>query len=164
MQIRLEQAVGIERARAQLALTLTELSELAAGLHPPELAKNGLRPALASLAARIPLPVEVVGARRASGRPVIRLDQGVERGTTLEVDRAELPPTDDDEYYTFQLVGLEVVEENGRVLGTVADVLPGVANDVLSLDGGALLPMVEDCVRSIDLDAARIVVAEGFAD
>ena len=110
------------------------------------------------------LPVEVVGARRASGRPVIRLDQGVERGTTLEVDRAELPPTGDDEYYTFQLIGLEVVEENGRVLGTVADVLPGVANDVLSLDGGALLPMVEDCVRSIDLDAARIVVAEGFAD
>ena len=52
--------VGIERAQAQLALTLDELSELAAGLHPPELAKNGLSPALGSLAARIPLPVEVV--------------------------------------------------------------------------------------------------------
>ena len=109
-------------------------------------------------------PAEVVESKYSGGRPVIRLDRPVERGTTLEVDRAELPPTDDDEYYTFQLVGLEVVEENGRVLGTVADVLPGVANDVLSLDGGALLPMVEDCVRSIDLDAARIVVAEGFAD
>lgn len=109
-------------------------------------------------------PVEVVGARRASGRPVIRLDQGVERGTTLEVERAELPPTAEDEFYAFQLIGLEVVEENGRALGTVADVLPGVANDVLSLDGGVLLPMVEDCVRSVDLDAGRIVVAEGFAD
>ena len=109
-------------------------------------------------------PVEVVGARRASGRPVIRLDQGVERGTTLEVERSELPPTAEDEFYAFQLIGLEVVEENGRVLGTVADVLPGVANDVLSLDGGVLLPMVEDCVRAVDLDAGRIVVAEGFAD
>ena len=85
-------------------------------------------------------------------------------GTTLEVEREELPPTDDDEYYTFQLVGLEVVEENGRVLGTVADVLPGVANDVLSLDGGILLPMIEDCVRTVDLDGRRIVVAEGFAN
>jgi 16S rRNA processing protein RimM len=109
-------------------------------------------------------PVEVVGARRASGRPVIRLDQAVERGTTLEVERAELPPTDEDEFYAFELIGLEVVEENGRVLGTVADVLPGVANDVLSLDGGVLLPMVEDCVRAVDLDAGRIVVAGGFAD
>jgi signal transduction histidine kinase len=54
---------GIERAEGQLALTLNELSELAAGLHPPELAKHGLSPALASLAARIPLPVEVVVAK-----------------------------------------------------------------------------------------------------
>jgi signal transduction histidine kinase len=50
----------IERAEAQLALTLVELSELAAGLHPSELAEGGLRRALASLAARTPLPVEVV--------------------------------------------------------------------------------------------------------
>jgi 16S rRNA processing protein RimM len=108
-------------------------------------------------------PVEVVGARRASGRPVIRLDRDVERGAQLEVDRSDLPPTAEDEYYAFQLIGLEVVEENGRVLGTVADVLPGVANDVLSLDGGVLLPMVEDCVRSVDLATRRIVVAAGFA-
>ncbi len=108
--------------------------------------------------------VSVVGARRAQGRPVISLDRRVERGTTLEIERSELPPTGDDEYYAFQLIGLEVVEENGRSLGTVADVLPGIANDVLSLDDGVLLPMVEDCVRLVDLGAGRIVVAEGFAD
>ena len=106
---------------------------------------------------------EVIGARRAQGRPVIKLDRSVPRGAQLEVERAELPPTDDDEYYTFQLLGLEVVEENGRALGTVADVLPGVANDVLQVGDGVLLPMVEDCIRSVDLEAGRIVVAEGFA-
>ena len=41
---------------------------------------------------------------------------------------------------------------------------PGVANDVLELDTGILLPMVEDCVRDIDLGARRILVAAGFAD
>jgi len=46
----------------------------------------------------------------------------------------------------------------------VKAVTPGVANDVLELDSGVLLPMVEDCVRMIDLAAGRIVVAEGFAD
>jgi 16S rRNA processing protein RimM len=106
---------------------------------------------------------EVVGARRAQGRPVIKLDRSVARGTQLEVNRAELPPTDDDEYYTFQLLGLEVVEENGRALGTVADVLPGVANDVLQVGDGLLLPMIEDCILRVDLDSGRIVVAEGFA-
>ncbi len=106
---------------------------------------------------------EVVGARRAQGRPVIKLDRSVPRGAQLEVERTELPATEDDEYYTFQLLGLEVVEENGRALGTVADVLPGVANDVLQVGEDVLLPMVEDCIRSVDLDARRIVVAEGFA-
>ena len=32
----------------------------------------------------------------------------------------------------------------------------------LELDTGVLLPMIEDCVRSVDLTAGRIVVAEGF--
>ena len=41
---------------------------------------------------------------------------------------------------------------------------PGVANDVLELDSGVLLPMVEDCIRLIDVAARRIEVAEGFAE
>lgn len=107
---------------------------------------------------------EVVAARRAGGRPVIRLDRSVPRGTVLEVERSDLPETGEDEYYAFQLLGLEVVEEGGRLLGAVAAVDPGVANDVLALDSGVVLPMVEDCVRQIDLAAGRILVAPGFAD
>jgi len=107
--------------------------------------------------------VEVVGARRAQGRPVVKLDRAVERGAQLEVERSALPPTDDDEFYVFQLIGLSVVEETGRELGSVEDVTPGVANDVLTLDTGVLLPMVEDCIRSVDVGAGRIVVAPGFA-
>ena len=109
-------------------------------------------------------PIEVVAHRTSSGRPVIKVEPPVERGALLEVERDDLPPTEEDEYYAFELVGLEVVEENGRALGTVKAVNPGVANDVLELDSGVLLPMVEECVRSIDLEAQRIVVAEGFSE
>jgi ribosomal 30S subunit maturation factor RimM len=34
---------------------------------------------------------------------------------------------------------------------------------VLELDTGLALPMVEDCVRKVDLEAGRIVVAPGFS-
>ncbi len=105
----------------------------------------------------------VVGSKQARGRPVIRLDRRVDRGAALAVPRAALAPTAEDEYYVFQLVGLEVSEEGGRVLGAVADVSPGVANDVLELDSGLLLPMVEECVLSVDLDAGTIMVAPGFS-
>lgn len=109
--------------------------------------------------------VEVVGARRGSGgRVVVLLDRPLPRGTLLEVPRSALPETAEGEYYRFELVGLEVVEEGGRVLGRVAAVAPGVANDALELESGALLPLVEACVRDIDLRARRILVAPGFSD
>jgi 16S rRNA processing protein RimM len=108
---------------------------------------------------------EVVTARRGSGgRPVIRLDRDVPRGSELEVPVDALPPAGEDEYYAFQLVGLEVVEEGGRSLGRVVAFERGVANDAIALDGGLLLPLVEACVRDIDLEAGRILVAPGFSD
>lgn len=106
----------------------------------------------------------VAESKRAGGRIVIRLDRRVERGAALTVARDELAPTGDGEFYVFQLVGLEVLEDGGRSLGRVADVASGIANDVLELDSGVALPMVEDCVRQVDLEQGRILVARGFAD
>ena len=65
----------------------------------------------------------------------------------MEVPRESLAPAGEDEYYVFQLIGLRVEEEGGDELGTVTDVVPGVANDVLQLDSGLALPMVEDLRR-----------------
>jgi 16S rRNA processing protein RimM len=109
-------------------------------------------------------PARVLASKRAGGRPVIRLDRAATRGAELEVPRVSLPPAEEGSYYVFQLAGLGVVEEGGRELGRVVDVAPGVANDVLELDTGLTLPMVEDCVREIDLDAGRIVIGLGYAD
>ncbi len=110
-------------------------------------------------------PAEVVESKRAGGgRLVIRLDRRVERGISLEVDRSELPPPEEDAYYVFQLVGLLVEEEGGRTLGRVADVVNAPANDVLELDSGLALPLVGDCVRDVDLEAGRIRVAPGYSD
>ena len=108
--------------------------------------------------------VEVVAHRTSSGRPVIKVEPPVERGVLIEVERVDLPATAEDEYYAFELVGLEVVEGTGRSLGRVQAVTPGVANDVLELDSGVLLPMVEDCIRAVDVAGGRIDVAEGFAE
>jgi 16S rRNA processing protein RimM len=108
-------------------------------------------------------PVGVVESKRAGGRLVVRLDRPAPRGAALEVPAAALPPAGEGEYYVHELVGLSVEEEGGHVLGRVQDVVPGVANDVLELEGGIALPMVEECLRSVDLEKRRIVVARGFA-
>ena len=108
---------------------------------------------------------EVVLSRRVGkGRRAIKLDRPVERGAALTILRSDLPPTEPDSYYVADLLGLEVREEGDRVLGLVRDVHPGPANDALELDSGLLLPLVEDCILSVDLSQRRIIVARGFAD
>ena len=109
-------------------------------------------------------PAEIVASKRSGGRPVIRLDREAPRGAELAVPRSQLPPPGEGEYYAFQLVGLEVEEDDGRALGRVQAVQPGVANDVLELDSGASLPLVDACVLEVDLERRRILVARGFAE
>jgi 16S rRNA processing protein RimM len=110
-------------------------------------------------------PAKVVASKRAGqGRLVVKLDRRVERGAALEVPREALPEPEAGEWYVFQLVGLSVEEDGGRALGKVVDVEPLPANDVLVLESGAMLPLVDACVLEVDLKAARIVVAQGFAD
>jgi 16S rRNA processing protein RimM len=106
----------------------------------------------------------VAESKRAGNRLVVRLDREAERGAVLAVPRSELSEAGEGEYYVFQLTGLSVEEEGGSVLGRVQDVAPGVANDVLELDTGLALPLVEECVLSVDLERGVIVVAPGFGD
>ena len=108
-------------------------------------------------------PAEVVESKRAGGRPVIRLDREVERGAEIEVELASLPSPEEGSYYAFQLVGLEVQEEGGATLGRVVEITTNPANDVLELDTGLALPLVDACVQEVDLAAGRILVQPGFA-
>jgi 16S rRNA processing protein RimM len=106
-------------------------------------------------------PAQVVDSYRAGNRLALRLDRPVERGAELAVRRDELPPPKTDHFYVFELVGLEVVEQD-RVLGRVEDVIAGDANDNLELDTGALVPLVDDAVAAVDLERGRIEVVPGF--
>ena len=108
-------------------------------------------------------PATITLTRRVGGgRRAIKLDRPVPRGADLSVRLGDLPTPEPDSYYAFQLVGLAVVDEAGARVGQVSEVLPGSANDNLQLDDGRLVPLIEDAIREIDLEAGRIVVAEGF--
>lgn len=108
-------------------------------------------------------PVRIEISRQVgSGRRAIKLDRSVERGVELAVRRDALAPLPEDSYYVADLIGLAVLDENDVRVGCVRDVLPGPANDVLELDTGVLLPLVEDCVREVDLEGRRILLNPGF--
>ena len=119
----------------------------------------GARLFVAGEPARVVLMRQVGGRRRA-----IKLDRPAGRGAELAVRRDDLPDLPAGSYYVSDLVGMRVVDEGGEHVGVVRDVLPGPANDALELDTGLLLPLVEECVRQVDLRARRIHLNRGFTD
>ena len=107
-------------------------------------------------------PAKVLESKKAGGRPVIRTDRDVSRGAPIEIELSDLPQPEEGEFYAFQLVGLEVEEAGGQKLGRVTEVSSGPANDVLELDTGLALPLVDACVQEVDLERGRILVKPGF--
>ncbi len=83
------------------------------------------------------------------------------KGTRLYAPRDRLPPLDDDEFYHADLIGLEVHDTGGALLGTVRAVLDHGAGDILEIARPGLpdllLPFTRAAVPTVDLTARRIV-------
>lgn len=114
---------------------------------------------------------EIMGAKgRTQGKGMVAQLPGVDDreqaaaliGTDIYVAREQLPDPAENEYYWFDLEGLEVVTTEGINLGRVSHLFATGANDVVVVrDGGRerLIPFVQGSyVRLVDLSAGRMVV------
>lgn len=82
-------------------------------------------------------------------------------GCSIFVERSNLPELPANEYYWTDLIGLDVLTEDGISLGLVEDMMETGANDVLVVRGEVerLIPFVlEQIVKSVDLEQRRLVV------
>lgn len=85
------------------------------------------------------------------------------RGVRLFVDRDRLPAPEDDEFYHADLIGLEVVDTGGKVLGRIKAILNHGASDLLEVTapgqtGALLIPFTLAVVPTVDLTARRVIV------
>jgi 16S rRNA processing protein RimM len=83
-------------------------------------------------------------------------------GATIEVERSQLPPTGEREYYRADLIGLVVRNVEGTELGTVrhfVDAPSGALMVVRDATGAERwVPAVPQFLRRVDLAAGSIVV------
>jgi 16S rRNA processing protein RimM len=114
--------------------------------------------------------VVVAGERRAiarrsgtSDRPILRLEGSASREDAEALRGAEIlveGVLEEDEYWAADLVGCRVVDGD-REVGVVSRMVALPSCEALEV-GEALIPMVRDAIRSIDVEARRIDVDMEF--
>ncbi len=82
-------------------------------------------------------------------------------GASVLVERGNLPPLEEGEYYWFEVIGMDVVTEDGRALGRVKAILPTGSNDVYLVRGAEgewLIPATEEVIMRVDRGKGQMVI------
>jgi len=83
------------------------------------------------------------------------------KGCYIAAPREAMPPTEKDEYYWADLIGLAVENAEGEALGKVTTLISAGAHEVLQVNDGELehlIPFVPAYVDSVDTESGRIQV------
>ena len=84
------------------------------------------------------------------------------KGKSLYVTRENAVKLKKDEYFIADLIDMQVVLEDGTLLGILTDVMKTGANDVYCVEsekyGGVLLPAIGECILDVDVEGRKMTV------
>ncbi len=84
------------------------------------------------------------------------------KGCDVLVDREHALSLEEDEYFICDILGAEVVTQEGETLGRLREVMQTGANDVYVIDlkngKEALFPVIPECVKDVDVLNRKITV------
>lgn len=81
------------------------------------------------------------------------------RGKKIAVPRDELPPPEENEFYWADLIGLNVLNTNNELLGTVTNLLETGAHDVLVVnhkEKQLLIPFADPIIFEVNVEQGYI--------
>ncbi len=85
------------------------------------------------------------------------------RGCELTIYRKDAIKLEPGEFYCADLIGLKIVSDEGKELGTLTEILQTGANDVYEMtlkdsEEKVYIPAIRDCVKEIDPDGGKIII------
>jgi len=92
------------------------------------------------------------------------------RNAYLYIEKAQLQPLAEDEFYVHDLIGMRVFDEQERLLGEIVDVETHTSNDIYIVQSkqGAryMIPAIKEVVKKVDLrnKTMHIHVLDGLLD
>ena len=90
------------------------------------------------------------------------------KGKSLFVDREHAVRLRKDEYFIADMIGMQVVTDEGEAFGTLKDVIETGANEVYIIEtkeyGEVLIPAIKQCILDVDVEQGvmRIHLMEGL--
>lgn len=123
------------------------------------------------------LPLEIEGVKFFKQMVIVKF-KGYEnpddvmkfRQKELWIDRKDAVRLSKDEYFIADLIDMEVCDEEGKLIGTLKDVISTGANDVYAVETPegkeVLFPAIRQCVLDVDTEARKMTVhvMEGLLD
>jgi 16S rRNA processing protein RimM len=113
-------------------------------------------------------PCAIESARFSRNQVILKLGgcddpaaAGELRKALLFVPVEEAMPLPEDQFYHYQLVGLDVWTTGGEFVGKIVEVLAYTANDILVVQregGEVLIPAIKDVVKVVDLENGRMEI------
>ena len=80
----------------------------------------------------------------------------------LLVDRENAVELEEDEYFIADMIGMNVLTEDGELFGTLKDVIETGANDVYIINskkhGEVLIPAIKECILDVNVKEGRMLV------
>ena len=109
---------------------------------------------------------EIAAIRFHQGRPIVAFD-GIETmeeaealaGAELWLPQSELAPLPEGTFYRHDLVGCEVRDTAGALVGSVTAVEGTLERSYLVVDGDVMIPLVEHICLRVDMPARRVTVS-----
>lgn len=92
------------------------------------------------------------------------------KGLMIKIDRKDAVKLPNDTYFICDLIGCEVAEENGNIVGVIKNILKTGSNDVYVVEGEnikeILIPALKSVVKDISIENKRIIVSlpKGLVD
>ncbi len=123
------------------------------------------------------LPLEIEGVKFFKQMVIVKF-KGYEnpddvmkfRQKELWIDRKDAVRLSKDEYFIADLIDMEVCDEEGKLIGTLKDVISTGANDVYAVETPegkeVLFPAIKQCILDVDTEARKMTVhvMEGLLD
>lgn len=79
----------------------------------------------------------------------------------LLIDETQKVELSEDEYFIYDMIGLEVYDNEKNKIGAIKDVLKPGANDVYVVKNGNkeyLIPAAKEFIKKVDIEAGKMII------